>query len=179
MKRCRSCKALKPKALFYAKQSLCKECDRQRATSAYHVHEQPTEIERERRKETKSAWEKKRRRDPTKRSYIIWRDSRASDRRNGRANDLTIPFIESLVCQGCAYCGETTLKMTLDRVDNKVGHLQCNVVPACVRCNYLRRDMPYRAWLEIAKVIRRLRKQGLFGDWVGGVHSQSISIPYG
>jgi len=59
--------------------------------------------------------------------------------------------------------------MTLDRIDNDKGHTQDNVVPACIRCNYARRSMPYEAWLVVAKGMREAREQGLFGDWTGRV----------
>jgi hypothetical protein len=57
--------------------------------------------------------------------------------------------------------------MTLDRIDNKRGHSRANVVPACIRCNYARRDMPYAAWLCLAPGLRVALEQGLFGEWTG------------
>lgn len=56
--------------------------------------------------------------------------------------------------------------MTLDRIDNTIGHVQTNVVAACVRCNYMRRDMPYAAWTRLVPLIKQLREEGLFGAWV-------------
>jgi len=61
--------------------------------------------------------------------------------------------------------------MTLDRIDDAKGHTADNVVPACIRCNYARRDMPYKAWLVVAKAMRKARALGLFGNWTGAVHS--------
>ncbi len=95
-------------------------------------------------------------------------DSRKTDKKAGRQNDLTREFVDALIVGGCAYCGENKLRMTLDRKDNSLGHLQSNVTPACVRCNYLRRDMPYDAWLEIAPAVREAKEKGLFGNWIGG-----------
>jgi hypothetical protein len=57
--------------------------------------------------------------------------------------------------------------MTLDRKDNDRGHTQDNVVPACIRCNYIRRHTPYEAWLCMVPGVRRARKEGFFGDWTG------------
>jgi hypothetical protein len=57
--------------------------------------------------------------------------------------------------------------MTLDRIDNDKGHTEDNVVPACIRCNYTRRSMPYEAWLVVAKGMREARERGLFGEWTG------------
>jgi hypothetical protein len=94
-------------------------------------------------------------------------DSRRSDKRNGRKNNLTLEFIKKEILKGCTYCGDTVIRMTLDRIDNDKGHLTSNVVPACIRCNYARGDMPYKAWLCLATGMKRARKNGLFGKWTG------------
>jgi hypothetical protein len=67
--------------------------------------------------------------------------------------------------------------MTLDRIDNFIGHVKTNVQPACIRCNYLRRDMPYEAWLIVAEGVRQARKAGAFADWVGGTTSYYAGEP--
>jgi len=101
---------------------------------------------------------------------------------------MTVEFIQNLISQGCIYCGETTLRMTLDRKDNDLAHVKTNVVPACIRCNYARGNMPYEAWLFLAPGMRAAREAGVFGDWVGrinpvkcrvetGVSTQQGSIP--
>jgi hypothetical protein len=63
--------------------------------------------------------------------------------------------------------------MTVDRVDNDLGHLQSNVVPACVRCNHVRGQMPYEAWLMVAPGMRAAREAGLFGGWDGDLRRTS------
>ena len=98
---------------------------------------------------------------------FILREARRSDRLRGRVCDLTKAEIESLIAGGCSYCGETEMRMTLDRVDNSKGHTLDNVVPACIRCNYSRRDMPYEAWLCLADGMRRARELNLFKGWTG------------
>jgi hypothetical protein len=100
---------------------------------------------------------------------FIVEDTRATDRRHDYANDLTRELVESLIADGCAYCGETALRMTLDRIDNARGHTHDNVVPACIRCNYTRKDMPYAAWLVVAAGMRQAREANLFGPWTGRV----------
>ncbi len=94
-------------------------------------------------------------------------DSKNSDQKQKRQNNLDKQFIEELIKNGCIYCGETQLRMTLDRIDNSIGHLKSNVNPACIRCNYMRRDMPYNAWLKIVPAIRKAREMGLFENWTG------------
>ena len=110
-------------------------------------------------------------------------DSRKGDRRRGRENDLTADFIRERISGGCAYCLETEGRMTLDRIDNDIGHLQSNVIPSCVRCNYIRKDMPYQAWMLIVPAVREARLKGLFEGWSGGWQWRktggSISRPEG
>ncbi len=99
----------------------------------------------------------------------IVEDSRRTDRKLGRLNDLTTAWVAEQIASGCSYCGETQLHMTMDRIDNTLGHIQSNVVPACERCNYIRRDMPYAAWLKLVPTLVEIREAGLFGVWTGGI----------
>jgi len=100
-------------------------------------------------------------------AYWVWIDCRQSDRKHNRQNDLDLAFVETETAKPCEYCGETTLRRGLDRKDNTQGHFRANVVVACARCNYFRRDMPYLAWLLIVPAMRQAREQGLFGHWEG------------
>ena len=75
------------------------------------------------------------------------------------------PFVLAALKEGCRYCGETVLRISLDRIDNSQPHNKANVVPCCLRCNYLRGSMPYPAWLHIVPSVRGARLLGLFGDW--------------
>lgn len=99
--------------------------------------------------------------------YYILIDSRGWDRKHGFPNDLNREFIHGLIAGGCAYCGETDIRMTLDRINNDKGHTRDNVVPACIRCNYTRKDMPYEAWLVVAGGMREATNKHLFGTWTG------------
>lgn len=103
-------------------------------------------------------------------AQAVLEDSRKADSRKGLSNDLDLAFIQATLSNPCSYCGETLLRMTLDRVNNAVGHLRSNVVPACERCNYVRRDMPAAAWQVVAAGMRSAREAGLFDGWVGGIH---------
>ena len=104
---------------------------------------------------------------PRSRGRFILYDSRKSDKNNGRENDLDYNFIVTEIEKGCKYCGQSEGVMTLDRVDNSVGHLKSNVEPACMRCNYIRKDMPYEAWKIIVPSIKEARESGAFGNWDG------------
>lgn len=109
---------------------------------------------------------KKRAEGVDREKFIYW-DSRCSDRRKGLENDLDKEFISSLITQSCTYCGCGADKeqMTLDRIDNAIGHVKTNVVPSCFTCNYVRRDMPHDTWLVVAKGMAVARSLGLLDKW--------------
>lgn len=145
--------------------SSCKKCRNRRCQiwkeknpQRYFAGQQELMLERKRQRSCLEEQDK----------FIFW-DSRNSDRKSGLQNDLTRDFIRELITKGCSYCGETRSRMTLDRIDNSIGHVQNNVVPCCIRCNYIRRDMPASAWGVISSSVREARERGLFGDWTGRV----------
>ena len=100
-------------------------------------------------------------------AQAIIEDSRKSDKKAGRKNDLDVIFVRDLISHPCVYCGETKLRMTLDRKDNTIGHTKNNVVPCCIRCNYARGNMPYDAWLYLIDGMKKARESGAFGTWIG------------
>lgn len=114
-------------------------------------------------------WHKRRRKDPTLDvlAKVVVRDCKKLDRKHHRQNDLSLAFVQTVLSKPCTYCGEPLLRMTLDRIDNNLGHTEGNVVGACIRCNYARRSMPYEAWLLLAPAMRAARESGLFGSWTG------------
>ena len=91
-----------------------------------------------------------------------------SDKRKGRPHDLDVEVIREMIANGCTYCGDESSKMTVDRIDNSLGHTKDNVVPACLRCNWIRRDMPYSVWMLIAPAIREARLSGALDGWHPG-----------
>jgi len=169
MKTCNKCKLSKPEIDFYRTgdrlRSSCKTCWNADA-QARRSRNGRNYGAKDRRRLTRLSEERASGNNPAK---FIWIDSRSSDRKAGRDNDLTKEFIAAEVAKGCIYCGESDIRMTLDRIDNSKGHIQSNVVPACLRCNYTRKDMPYEAWLLVAKGMREARKAGLFNGWTGRV----------
>jgi len=89
---------------------------------------------------------------------------KASDKRHGRENDLDIDYLRELISKGCTYCGSKD-KVGLDRLDNTLGHTKNNVVPCCSRCNYLKRDMPFAAWVYFVPAIKLANHNNAFGNW--------------
>ncbi len=170
MKICSSCKQEKDRGEYYFRnkengilETYCKpcsiriKCDRRRRRTAENP-EKYRQIGRD--------WGAKRS-DPAYRAMFFCQDANKNDKKKGRDNDLTKEFAELLLRECCRYCGDDQNRMTLDRVDNDLGHLQSNVVPSCVRCNITRGQMPYEAWLVVAQGMRTAREAGLFGGWDG------------
>jgi hypothetical protein len=170
---CRRCGISKPLEEFYPtyqhgksyRRSRCKSCDNELRRSRPRA--KATEQQRELWGRRDAARKRKHRKERDHDAKHIYWDSRQTDRKRGFTNDLTKEFIAEQITKGCCYCGETELRMTLDRVDNERGHTTDNVVPACIRCNYVRGKMPFEAWGVIAQAMKRATKQGLFGDWTG------------
>ncbi len=100
-----------------------------------------------------------------KRGRFVLEDCRKSDRKKGFENDLTREFVDDALAKPCTYCEDTEAWMTLDRIDNSLGHTQANVVPSCYRCNMIRRDMPYEAWIMFKDTLKQVREAGLFASW--------------
>lgn len=111
--------------------------------------------------------------------HYIYQESRKSDKKRGMENNLTKEYILSSIAEGCCYCGETELRMTMDRIDNTIGHLMANCVPACIRCNYARGNMPYKAWLILCPGIRQARECGAFGSWTGRARCVDVNRQIG
>jgi hypothetical protein len=56
----------------------------------------------------------------------------------------------------CNYCGHLDLKVRLngiDRVDNLKGYEENNVVPCCKDCNYAKRDLTVKQFIDMCKKI--------------------------
>jgi hypothetical protein len=102
-------------------------------------------------------------------SRWILKDCRNHDKKAGLTCDLSRQDIDEIVSKPCEWCGETHIRMTLDRIDNSQGHTRINVVGACIRCNLLRKHMPIEAWREVSIGVRSAREKGLFGDWTGRI----------
>lgn len=171
MTECRTCKRLlddnefqyRPHSGTY--RTACRNCESAaRMTRGYNPM---SPARRERRNRYASEYDKRLRSEPSQAGRVILKDTRNSDQKKGFENDLTREFVDCAIRQGCSYCGELSIRMTLDRIDNQRGHTRDNVVPACYRCNMIRGNMPYEAWLNVVPAIRDTKEKGLFGLWVG------------
>lgn len=166
---CKKCGTAKPEEKFplnrtngreYRK-TTCNQCD----NKARLLRKRSIPYKSEHRKQKQSEAARERRVQPESRPAIIVKDSRSSDKKRGLLNDLDKDWVREQISFGCSYCEETELLMTMDRVDNSRGHTKNNVVPACIRCNYMRKDMPMEAWNFLVPYIKQAKEKGLFGDW--------------
>lgn len=115
--------------------------------------------------------------NPERRAYHICEDSSRYDRKFGGAeHDLTVEWVDEQISKPCSYCKQqlSKLDMTLDRIDNNIGHVKINLVPACKRCNYFRRDMPYEAWMILAKNMPKIAKLHLLDGWSAGAGLRGV-----
>lgn len=167
-KECISCKENKTLNQYWLvngkyRKRVCKACERKKNPRVYNQLQQQ--------KDARKAREKRQARP----AFAMVKDARNWDHKRGFTKDpaFTVEFVTQMIAQGCIYCGETQIRISLDRIDNSKGHTIDNVVPACIRCNLLRRDMPYAPWLFVAHGMREAREKGLFEDWTGEIHKQS------
>lgn len=119
---------------------------------------------------------KKQRVSPEHMARYVLMEARKRDKSKGFLTTITLQDVELMLKEPCLYCGDTLMRITLDRIDNGLGYLVENVVPACIRCNYARRDMPYEAWIRyFAPAMRSARESGAFGSWIGRARRSSSS----
>ncbi len=87
-----------------------------------------------------------------RRAHYILRDCLSYDNKKGYVCDLDLDFINEQIALPCSYCADPKPpKMTLDRIDNTVGHSKANVVPACKTCNVGRGRKLIGVWIELCE----------------------------
>lgn len=169
-KYCNRCKETKPVQKFNTRkvngktyyQSQCRKCRKNQAKEAGWTNPD-TENERKIRRNARASRD---RTIPERRAYYILQDTKNSDRKKGLLCDLTNEYVTEKLKLPCHYCGDIGNMITLDRIDNRIGHVRSNLLPACVPCNLTRGDMPYDAWVIVAKGMKIARKAGLFDGWL-------------
>jgi hypothetical protein len=85
--------------------------------------------------------------------------------RRGVKSDLKLHDIRLLLSCPCYYCETRQSDMTLDRKASGDGYTKANTVPCCWRCNTMKSDMPWEAWMKVVPAIRNAAKLRLFKDW--------------
>ena len=167
---------------------VCKDCDTEKDISEYEQQSPTTwrkvckkcrNIKVYQRKKETGAYDKRKekqrlkRHDPQHRSKFVVSDSNTADKNNNMTNNLTVEHVDSIISEGCSYCGiefgnDDNIKIGVDRIDHNKPHDIENVVPCCSRCNFIRRTLPYDVWLMIVPSIRKAVQDGMLDDWEWG-----------
>lgn len=158
------------------KRHACRECIR-KYKKQYSTANCPSNSPEEKRKRSArdAAIESYKRGIKQYTSLFVFQSSNSADKKLKRENNLTLDFVKELLGpHECMYCGDTEVKVTLDRIDNTLGHLKTNVNPACVRCNGIRGNMPYEAWMELVPKIREIREKGMLDGWIGRSFAKKV-----
>jgi hypothetical protein len=177
-KKCSDCHQEQPSESFYTKgfskstgkpyhEAYCKKCSVARVKQRQPTTEMMTEKQRDNKRARVRKWANNARVDPDKRPIIIAKECRARDKKKGRVSDITKEVAADLISQSCVYCGSTE-RISIDRIDNSLGYVTGNMNPACLRCNLVRGDMPYQAWLMVAPAMRAAYEAGEFDCWSPG-----------
>jgi hypothetical protein len=82
------------------------------------------------------------------------------DIEKGREFKLSVSFVENELIKGCFYCGHPSTG--LDRIDNKIGHIESNCVSCCSECNIIRMDkLTHEDMKIIGKSIKQVKDMKL------------------
>lgn len=74
--------------------------------------------------------------------------------------DITFEEFEKILKSDCYYCGCTRNKILngIDRLDNTVGYIKGNVVPACKICNYMKNSLNEATFILMCMHIATVNK---------------------
>lgn len=53
----------------------------------------------------------------------------------------------------CYYCGGEIKTIGLDRINNEIGYTRENVVPCCIRCNKMKKNINYEDFIMLCRTI--------------------------
>ncbi len=94
-----------------------------------------------------------------KRLYGIYKDG--AIRKRKIEFDLSLEFFEKITKKDCFYCGASPYQVIknsfnngdyiyngIDRIDSSLGYREDNVVPCCGICNYMKRTMNHKEFLD-------------------------------
>lgn len=74
----------------------------------------------------------------------------------GLDNDLDEQYIKDSLDKSCTYCGHPS--EGVDRLDNKIGHIKSNCIPACKCCNVARNsNFTHEEMLLLGKTIKEIK----------------------
>lgn len=103
-------------------------------------------------------------------------NSRNACKRHTPDTDLSLHDVKTIIFSNCFYCekspnevgtvykraisdGRSVRRIGIDRIDNNKGYYKNNVVPACVKCNYLKRTFSVKELYELLIVFTKNLKK--------------------
>lgn len=104
----------------------------------------------------------------------VYSKYKSEARIRGRDFSLSREYLIELISQVCHYCqappgntirrrfyGDHVLFYSgIDRKDNQLGYTPENVVPCCIRCNKVKREvLSYAEMLAVGRALKRMKKR--------------------
>ena len=68
--------------------------------------------------------------------------------------EINLQTFSKIISLPCVYCGDIDSKIGIDRVDNSLGYTEENSAPCCSKCNYMKKDMNFKQFIEHVKKIQ-------------------------
>lgn len=135
-KQCKDCKQIKLRSEFYYRvkkgyDSICKNCKRIRLDAIVETRE-----------------------------ARLLRSYKRHDKEAGRECTLTKDEVKDIITLSCVYCGVSN-NIGLDRIDNKLGHIQGNVVPCCHKCNTMKKLFTREDFIAQCLAVARFAQSGI------------------
>lgn len=132
---------------------ICHACGNEYvALSASRKYCKERDCEKKRNEEKKAAQAIK----PVTKASLIrhrFKSIKAGAEKRGLSFNLSFAFVEKHYQSPCHYCGKKIKSVGFDRVDNKIGYEQNNVVPCCWDCNSMKGTKTYNHFVEQVKLI--------------------------
>ena len=97
------------------------------------------EIYEEKKKEYQKYWAS------PKGKYIVYK---SSAKKRGLQFLLTLDTFKQILKQPCFYCNDAFDSIGIDRVDNKIGYIDDNIVSCCYSCNLMKRAMSQDSFIR-------------------------------
>jgi len=99
---------------------------------------------------------------PTKKYVSLTRQAgkclntyRRYDRAKGLVGDLMVADVEAAKQSPCTYCGR--MSTGFERINNSLGHMKENCVPACLRCNWMRgKYISHDTMLKVGALLKEI-----------------------
>lgn len=98
-------------------------------------------------------------------SYIRFKNYRDRSKNRGWDFSLDKDWAIKQMEKPCYWCETVSIERGFDRLDNRVGYTKENVVPCCIKCNYIKGDMPVEAMEILKPALIKIREKGLLDNY--------------